>query len=97
MLFPKIKRFQSKENLDLIRSLPCCVCGDPPPSDPHHIKTKKSGGGDELENLLSLCRKDHQLFHTMGVKRFFSWFHELIIKHRKRYELPPLDIDRYLD
>lgn len=27
--------------------------------DPHHIKTVGSGGGDELKNLICLCRYHH--------------------------------------
>jgi hypothetical protein len=29
--------------------------------DPHHIDTVGSGGNDDLKNLISLCRKHHDM------------------------------------
>ena len=66
-MLEKPKRYVSEENLQLIRDRPCSVCYDPPPSDPEHIKTKGSGGGDELFNLVSLCRLDHIKVHKIGL------------------------------
>ncbi len=31
--------------------------------DPHHIKTRGSGGDDTLENLICLCRRHHNMAH----------------------------------
>ena len=36
--------------------------------DPHHIKTKGSGGGDTKENLITLCRKHHDLAQTRRIR-----------------------------
>jgi RNA-directed DNA polymerase len=36
----------------------CVICGEPR-VDYHHLKAKKKGGGNHLENLIPLCRKHH--------------------------------------
>ena len=59
----------------------CEICGyhsDPP----HHIRTRGAGGGDEPENLISLCTAHHGEAHTMGVMSFadkYERFFEKII------------------
>jgi len=73
--FPKSKRFVSKENLQWARDRPCDVCGDPSPSDPAHIKTRKSGGHDHKSNLMSLCRSCHTIQGMMGIKSFIKEHH----------------------
>ena len=69
-LISKGGRVINEANLDFVRSLPCEACGEGPPSDPHHIRSKGSGGGDELENLSPLCRKCHSLCGLLGTKKF---------------------------
>jgi hypothetical protein len=32
--------------------------------DVHHIETRGSGGGDEPENLITLCRNHHNAAHA---------------------------------
>ena len=66
----KPKRFKSPENLEKVRNMPCVACGKPPPNDPAHIKSRGSGGGDFLWNLMPLDRKCHSLQHSMGWFRF---------------------------
>jgi 5-methylcytosine-specific restriction endonuclease McrA len=56
---------KSKENLKLIRNSKCTVC-KVVPCDPHHVKTRGSGGGDELSNLMPLCREHHIEIHKIG-------------------------------
>lgn len=66
------------EYLALIRQLPCCVCGKPAPSEPHHLKcgTRRGGALKAPDNeTLPLCH-DH---HINGVERAGSrnevaWF-----------------------
>ena len=41
----------------------CEVCGRPAMRTPHHLKTRGSGGGDEWENLMSLCLWHHDAAH----------------------------------
>ena len=36
--------------------------------DPHHIKTKGSGGDDTRENLITLCRKHHNEAQERKIK-----------------------------
>ncbi len=33
----------------------------------HHIKPKEEGGGDEPENLITLCSAHHKIVHTYGM------------------------------
>lgn len=73
MKFPKSKRVRSKENLELVRQMACMVCGHGP-VHVHHLVTRGSGGGDELENLAPLCPLHHGLIHGLGVKSFFERF-----------------------
>lgn len=58
------------ENLEKIRQRPCLVCKRPPPSDPHHVKSRGAGGTDEMENLIPLCRRHHVEIHQIGRKTF---------------------------
>ncbi len=46
----------------------CVVCGKR--GERHHIKTRGSGGGDEAENILFLCRFHHSEWHQMGAFKF---------------------------
>jgi 5-methylcytosine-specific restriction endonuclease McrA len=48
---------------------PCIVCGQSP-SDIDHIKTRGSGGGDNPNNLLTVCRVHHSERHSLGLRRF---------------------------
>ena len=46
----------------------CEACGRPATGDPHHIRTRGAGGGDEPENLLRLCNECHyQIAHQKGI------------------------------
>jgi 5-methylcytosine-specific restriction endonuclease McrA len=69
MSFPKNIPFRSRENIKKKRHMNCENCGKNPPSDAHHIKTRGSGGGDELENLIALCRACHTKVHMEGLKK----------------------------
>lgn len=60
-------RYTSKENMAKVKEMPCVCCGQFG-SDPHHIKSKGSGGGDYLYNLMPLCRKHHTEVHALGLK-----------------------------
>lgn len=43
--------------------IPCENCGKRA-SDVHHLKFRSQGGMDEIENLMGLCRKDHERAHN---------------------------------
>ena len=68
-MFQKKLPFRSKENIRKMRHSKCQLCGKGPPSDAHHIKTRGSGGGDELENLIAACRSCHTRIHMEGLKK----------------------------
>ena len=82
--------FRSKENIENIRSMPCSICMFPQPSDPHHWKSKGSGGDDSLDNLVSLCHPHHQEFHNTGRTTFFNKYGTKINNFRKRNQLPEI-------
>ena len=65
-MFPKPKRYVSLDYLNFIRQLPCCVCGKE--GEPHHLKSRGSGGSD-LESI-PLCRKEHSEYHNWGPEKF---------------------------
>lgn len=48
-----------------IRTLPCVAHGCPPPSDPHHVRTRGAGGHDR-GNLIPLCRFAHDEVDSLG-------------------------------
>lgn len=52
---------------DIIRALPCAACSDPPPSDPHH--TRSRGAGGTKRHLVPLCRWCHATGHALGWSR----------------------------
>jgi hypothetical protein len=70
MRFPKNERIKDEKTLEAFRNRPCDVCRNPPPSDPAHIQTVKSGGPDTPDNLFSLCRKHHVEQHKIGIQSF---------------------------
>lgn len=59
----------SDQNFKIIKSMKCLVCGSPH-VDVAHVKTRGSGGNDNLWNLMPLCRRDHSLQHSMGIISF---------------------------
>lgn len=59
----------SDENFKIIRSMKCLVCGSAN-VDVHHIKTRGSGGNDELYNLMPVCRIHHNEVHNIGLVSF---------------------------
>jgi len=53
------------------RTLPCCVCEAPAPSDPAHVRSRGAGGRDR-ENVVPLCREHHVEQHSAGIETFGS-------------------------
>lgn len=52
--------------LDFVRSMACCVCCAPAPSDPHHYGRHGMGQKADDRTCVPLCRKDHDDFHAHG-------------------------------
>ena len=50
------------------RTLPCCICRAPPPSDPAHVRSRGAGGKDK--DTVPMCRQHHQDQHQIGIKTF---------------------------
>ena len=72
-----------REFLNWVSRRPCCVCGGgtfhdetgETLSDPHHIRARGRGKGvPDLGNVVPLCRRHHNLFHTLGLPRFQDRF-----------------------
>jgi hypothetical protein len=85
----KPKTVRSSENVAMIRSMPCSVCARFP-VEVHHWTTKGAGGGDGLENLVSLCTQHHREFHDKGAKTFWRKYGKAIQWFRERKNLPLL-------
>jgi len=79
-VFQKQKRLKNPELLKEIKSKRCEVCGEPPPSDPHHIKSRGAGGDDIPDNLLALCRDHHTEIHMIGISRFMNKYPHVGLK-----------------
>lgn len=82
-MFQKRRRLVDNEAMQEARERPCAVCGARAPSDPHHLKSRGSGGGDEPDNLLSLCRRHHTEVHQIGGITFLNKYPHIraIMKH----------------
>ena len=65
-MFPKPKRIKDPGALEEVRNSPCIICGKTP-SDPNHIRSVGSGGGDERWNIVPFCRVHHCEWHLRGV------------------------------
>lgn len=50
---------------ELCRTLPCCICGAEPPSDPAHVRSRGAMGKDRA-NVIPLCRICHQNQEATG-------------------------------
>jgi 5-methylcytosine-specific restriction endonuclease McrA len=48
----------------------CTQCGGLGPLQVHHKKRRSDGGGDEMENLVSLCLPCHKAAHP---ERLVRW------------------------
>ena len=50
---------------------PCIGCGNKHfQRTYHHIKSRGSGGTDEVHNLMPLCLADHNRVHSIGLRAF---------------------------
>lgn len=69
MKYPKPKRKENRNLLELVKRQRCVACGAWP-SDPHHVTTKKAGGHDTGDNVMPLSRDCHREVHTIGLVAF---------------------------
>ena len=68
----RLREKQFGEQAERCRNLPCCACGAPPPSDPHHVPSRGAGGVDR--DCCPLCRECHRYFHDHGERSFAEHF-----------------------
>tara|TARA_R110000751_G_scaffold31372_1_gene80003 strand:- start:78 stop:332 length:255 start_codon:yes stop_codon:yes gene_type:complete len=75
MKFPKKKPYRSKETYRKygLRYPDCQACKGMA-VDVHHIIFKSQGGGDTIENLISLCRECHLGAHGVDKERWEDVF-----------------------
>jgi len=67
--YPKPHRETNRALLDAVKARKVCIVRNMYGAcegefDPHHIKSKGSGGGDTLDNVCCLCRRHHTLAHS---------------------------------
>lgn len=49
-----------------VRQLNCCICGAPPPSEPHHFGPRGIGQKTDDYRTVPLCRRCHDQQHNDG-------------------------------
>ena len=67
----RVRAVQFGPQAEACRRSSCYACGSPGPCDPHHLKSRATGGKDR--DCVPLCRGPygcHALFHEKGRKRF---------------------------
>ena len=52
--------------------------------DSHHIKSRGSGGSDDVFNLLDLCRTHHTEIHQIGNYKFCKKYPEVYYKFKEK-------------
>ena len=70
--YPKPQRVSDEALKAEVRAQGCVVhnCDCTPGVDPHHVKTRGSGGDDRREILMPLCRFHHTEAGQIGQKTF---------------------------
>lgn len=59
-----------------VRAQGCVIdnCDCSGPVDPHHVKTRGSGGDDRREIVMPLCRWHHVEAGTIGIRTFIKQY-----------------------
>lgn len=78
MTFWKSFRAENKDLKNLTKDTRCVVCSRTG-SDPHHVKSKGSGGPDEEWNLMPLCRIHHTEIHKIGSATFSLKYNNVLL------------------
>jgi hypothetical protein len=88
MKCPKPTRVIDEKNIQRLHGVPClvdnsaCTIG----TDAHHVKSRGSGGGDEPENLMPLCRVHHTEIHLTGHSQFVKRYNIFFDEEEKRWK-----------
>lgn len=62
-------RVEDSKTIQAMKKPYCELCGQQAYGEPHHIKTRGSGGGDIPENLIQLCWEHHVAVHSGRLPR----------------------------
>lgn len=79
-MISKRRRKTNAHLLEMIRDLPCCVCGAWP-VDASHIRTRGAGGPDAPFNVVAHCRKHHTEW-GMSWSKFLAKYPPMAFKLR---------------
>lgn len=66
----KPARIQDTKLMDEVRNQSCVISGNPPPNDPHHVRSKGAQGDDVEYNICPLRHDLHKEFHDIGMTTF---------------------------
>ena len=94
-MYEKKKRIKDRELLSSFYNLRCEICGINQGVVAHHIKTKKSGGPDTINNLSALCALHHRQIHDMGINSFCSLYPKfkfILLKKGWKHEVSGLKV-----
>ncbi len=50
----------------------CEACGEWRELEQCHIKSRGAGGSDDPRNLILMCRREHNMQHSLGWARFIA-------------------------
>ena len=62
-----LKNYADYFDIGICDPIVCEYCQMNVASDIHHIRFRGQGGGDEIENLIGICRKCHSMAHTSKI------------------------------
>jgi len=63
-------QYGSLERVEWIASLPCALCGAPPPSVNMHVRSRGAGG--KARHIIPACSVCHGLAHSAGHKTLYA-------------------------
>lgn len=63
----KVTPVRDEKFLRFVRDQMSCLACGAVPVDPHHVTTRKAGGGDVAVNIMPLCRDHHREIHRFGM------------------------------
>lgn len=68
----KRPRRRDEKALDVVRAMPCCICGDPTTVEAHHPRYGTGMGRKaDDDKAMPLCGRHHRELHAMGNEREF--------------------------
>src|SRR6476646_3259983 len=79
-------RRRDEKHLAWLRTLPCCICGDPTSTEAAHIRMADARIGKPITGnsikpddryVLPLCGLHHRMQHAVGERKFWQASHEI--------------------